>query len=162
VESGAAYVTALVLPGSDAGLMLNAIGKQTASQWGGFTEVSRGATQFAGPTGQYVTYSGTNPTGMQAYLEMMALSHKGSTYLLMISAPANDFGRLKNAFDQMEKSFTVTAAPAAGARLRITGLLRKLAGGSRVAARWGGVVRGGDAADYEGPTGGVHWAPCRL
>jgi hypothetical protein len=114
-SSGAAYVTALVLPGNDADLMVKAVGQQTAKQWKGFAEASGGPMQLAGREGRYATYRGTNPMGTEAYLELMAVNHEGNTYLLMISAPVAEFGRLKTAFDQMEKSFTLTMPSASGA-----------------------------------------------
>ncbi len=109
LANGAAYVTLMVLPGGDPAIFLGAIARQTGGQWKGFREAHRGAAQFAGRSGQYATYQGTNPAGADAYLEMMAVSDQGSTYLLMISAPAAEFGRFQGAFDQIEKSFTLTA-----------------------------------------------------
>jgi hypothetical protein len=102
-------------PGGDAGMLLEAIARQTGGQWKGFRDAHRGGTQLAGRAGQYVTYQGTNPAGADAYLEMMAVSEQGSTYLIMISAPAAEFGRFQGAFDQMEKSFTLTARKQAAA-----------------------------------------------
>jgi hypothetical protein len=114
LSSGSAYVTAMVLEGSDAGMFLDAIGRQTGAQWRGFTQARRGETRLGGLTGVYAVYGGTNPAGTAAYLELMAAANGGRTFLLMMSAPQGDFARLKPAFDQIEQSFRI-AAPAAAA-----------------------------------------------
>ena len=108
LTSAPAYVTVMVLPGSDAGMLMDSIARQTGGQWRGFAEAQRGEVKLAGRGGRYVTYAGTNPAGAAAYLEMMAVSDRGSTYLLMISAPQGLFGGFQGAFDQIEKSFTLT------------------------------------------------------
>jgi len=107
--SAMAYATVMVLPGPDPALFLNAIGKQAGGQWRGFAEARRGDVQLAGHTGPYVTYAGTNPSGADAYLQLMAVSERGSTYLLMFSAPKAEFTRLKAAFDQIEQSLQLIA-----------------------------------------------------
>jgi hypothetical protein len=103
-----AYVTVMVLPGADAGMNLDSIAKQTVGQWRGFAEAQRGETRLAGRTGRYVTYAGTNPAGADAFLEVMAIADRGSTYLLMVSAPKTQFSSFQGAFDRIEKSLTLT------------------------------------------------------
>jgi hypothetical protein len=105
-----AYVTMMVLPSNDPVLMMNSIAKQTGTQWRNFMETGRGATNLGGRTGQFVTYSGTNPMGADSNLQLIGVTDGPSTYLLMISAPKADFQRLKNTFAQIEQSFTLTAA----------------------------------------------------
>lgn len=107
--NGPAYVTVMVLTGADTGAFLDALAKQTGAQWRAFTEAQRGELKLAGRTGRYITYSGTNPAGTDAFLEMMAISERGSTYLFMISAPKTQFSFYQGAFDQIEKSFTLTS-----------------------------------------------------
>lgn len=109
-SNGAAYVTMLSLPGTDPQLMLNSIGAATEKQWRNFTEARRGGANFGGRSGQYVTYSGINPMGSDAFLQMLAATDGSLTYLLMTSAPKADFTRLKSAFDQIEQSFTLTVS----------------------------------------------------
>jgi hypothetical protein len=108
-SSGTAYVTMLVLPGGDAETTLKNIGNATAKQWKNFTEARRGPAKFGGRGGQYVTWSGINPMGADAYLQMLATADGPVTYLLMTSAPKTDFTRMKPAMDQIEQSFTLTA-----------------------------------------------------
>jgi hypothetical protein len=108
--SGAAYITMLVLPGADPVSMMNSIGTQTGKQWKNFAQARRGDANFGGRAGQYVVYSGINPMGADSYLQMLAVTEGSATYLLMTSAPKPDFTRLKSEFDQIEQSFTLTAA----------------------------------------------------
>ena len=108
--SGAAYITMLVLPGVDPVSMMNSIGTQTGKQWKNFAQARRGDVTFGGLNGQYVVYSGINPMGADSYLQMQAVTDGSATYLLMTSAPKADFTRLKTEFDQIEHSFTLTAA----------------------------------------------------
>jgi hypothetical protein len=104
-----AFVTILVLPSSDPGTMMSAMAKQTGTQWRNFAEAARGAANLGGRTGPSFTYSGTNPMGADANLQMLGVTDGSSTYVLMISAPKADFQRLKNTFTQMVQSFTLTA-----------------------------------------------------
>ena len=53
--NGAAYVTAMVVPGGDPGVMFDGIARQTGGQWRNFTAVRRGEAHFGGHTGQYRT-----------------------------------------------------------------------------------------------------------
>lgn len=105
---GAAYVTMLSLPGADPALTLRTIGESTAKQWKNFTEARRGAANFGGGAGQYVTYSGINPIGSESYIQLLGMTDGSLTYLLMKSAPKADFTRLKTAFDGIEESFRLT------------------------------------------------------
>ena len=89
--NGAAYVTAMVLPGNDPKMTIDAIARQSGGQWRNFTEVRGGDTRFAGRVGPYATYSGTNPMGADSYLQMLAITDGISTYLLMTSAPRRIF-----------------------------------------------------------------------
>jgi hypothetical protein len=109
-----AFVTVMVLPGEDAQLFLDSVARQTGSQWRGFTEARRGETQLGGVKGAYVTYAGTNPMGADSYLELIAITGRNCTYLMMISAPKPEFARFQSAFDRIEKSFTLTAGITAG------------------------------------------------
>src|SRR5579862_9718361 len=109
LSAGAAYCTLMVLPGDDPRPSLDAIAKQTGGQWKNFKEARRGEMRLAGRAGTYITYSGTNPVGAEAYLEMMAVSDRGRVFLLMMSAPKAEFGNLKPAFDLIEQSLTVLA-----------------------------------------------------
>jgi hypothetical protein len=109
---GGGYVTAMVLPGTDPGMMLDAIARQTGAQWRNFAEARRGEARFGGRTGPYVTYSGVNPRGADSYLQMLAVTDGTSTYLLMSSAAKSDFLRLKSAFDQIEQGFKLIEARA--------------------------------------------------
>lgn len=113
LSSSGAYVTAMVLAGSDASMFIDAIGRQTGGQWRGFAQARRGETRMAGRAGVYAVYAGTNPAGIQAYLELMAAADRGRTFLIMVSAPQADFARLKPAFDQIEQGLQITAAAAA-------------------------------------------------
>jgi hypothetical protein len=114
LSSGASYVTVLVLPNGDPAAAIDAIARQTAGQWRGFAEARRGDTRLSGLAGKYVTYAGLNPRGVDSYLEMLAVSRAGNTYLLMMAAPKAQFAGVKTALDQIERSFTL-AAGAAGA-----------------------------------------------
>jgi hypothetical protein len=107
---GAAYVTMLVLPGTDPAMVIGSIGDATGKQWKNFAEARRGTATFGGQTGQYVTYSGVNPMGSDSYLQLLDMTDGSLTYLLMTSAPKADFTKLKSAFDQIEHSFKLTAS----------------------------------------------------
>ncbi len=109
-SSGAAYVTLLSLPGTDPALTIGAVGTATGKQWKNFAEMRRGAVNFGERTGQYVTYSGINPTGSDSYIQLLDVTDGSLNYLLMTSAPRADFTRLKSAFDQIEQSFRLTAS----------------------------------------------------
>jgi hypothetical protein len=109
-NSGAAFVTMLVLPGTDIDMMLNTIGTSTGQQWKNFTEARRGDAKFGGRTGKYVTYSGVNPMGADSFFQMLSIADGQVLYLLMTSAPKAEFTRMKGAFDQIEQSFTLTPA----------------------------------------------------
>ena len=108
LSNGGAYVTAMVLAGSDANMFIDAIGRQAGGQWRGFAQARRGETRLAGRAGVYAVYAGTNPAGVPAYLELMAAADGGRTFLLMVSAPQADFARLKPAFDRIEQSLQIT------------------------------------------------------
>ena len=108
--SGPGYVTAMVLPSDDPALMISAIARQTGSQWRNFTEARRGEARFAGRMGSYVTYSGVNPRGADSFLQMLATAEGSTTFLLMTSAPATEFARLKSGFYRIEQSFVLTKA----------------------------------------------------
>ena len=87
---GACYVSVMVLPGADPATTIQAIARQTGGQWQGFREERHGATRLAGREGVYATYSGRNPRGVAAYLQLIAMSDGTNTYLLMSSAPQAD------------------------------------------------------------------------
>jgi hypothetical protein len=108
-SSGAGFVTLLTLPSTDPDLMLNAIATSTGKQWKNFTGARRGNANFGGLPGKYATYSGVNPMGSDSYFELLGVSDGSLTYLLLTSAPKADFTRMKDAFDQIERSFTLTA-----------------------------------------------------
>jgi hypothetical protein len=105
----------MVLPGGDANLFIDSIAGQTGKQWRRFAAAQRGQMKLAGRSGHDITYSGTNPAGMEAYLEMMAISDRGSTYLLMISAPKAEFNFFQSGFDRLEKSLRLTSRIPSGA-----------------------------------------------
>lgn len=112
--SGTAYATVMVLPGSNGGMFMDAIARQTGKQWHGFTEVGRGDMRLAGRAAKYVTYSGANPLGADAYLQMIAVSDQGRTFLCMFSAAKPEYTTLKGAFDKIEQSFQIAASAGGG------------------------------------------------
>jgi hypothetical protein len=119
-----AYLTVMVFQGGEPETLLAAIARQTGAQWHSFAEARRGATQLGGRAGTYVTYAGTNPKGVDAYLQMLAVADGPRTFLLMMSAPKADYARVRAAFDQMELSFRMgtgepdAPAPAGAAKGR--------------------------------------------
>lgn len=108
-HSGAAFETMIVSPSSDVDLMMNSTGSAIGKQWKNFGEARRGAARFGGRNGTYVVYSGRNPMGADAYMQVLAATDGNLTYMLLTSAPKSDFGRMKSAFDGIEQSFTLTA-----------------------------------------------------
>ena len=112
VASGSGYVTALAFAGSDARTLVDSVARQLGAQWTGFTQARTGDMRLAGRSGVYATYSGTNPKGVPAYLQLLATAEGNNTFLLVISAPKTEFAKFKPGFDQIEKSFTVNAARA--------------------------------------------------
>lgn len=119
--SGTAYATVLVLPGSNGGMFMDAIARQTEKQWHGFTEVGRGDMSLAGRAAKYVTYSGTNPLGADAYLQMIAVSDQGRTFLCMFSASKPEYAALKGTFDKIGQSFQIAASAGGGVTPAPTG-----------------------------------------
>ena len=115
-SSGNAFATVLVFTGNNKpDEMLRGVSQQTGQQWKNFTEARRGETKFAGHTGPYITFSGTNPKGLDSYLQILAVTDGNSTYMLMSTAPKTDYGKMRPGFDQIEQSFALgapkTAAP---------------------------------------------------
>jgi len=109
-SAGAAYVTMLVLPGTNTQLMIDSIATSTGKQWKNFVEQRRGTAAFGGRSGSYLTYSGVNPVGSDSYLQILGVTDGSLVYVMMTSAPKADFTRLKGAFDQIERSFTLSVA----------------------------------------------------
>ena len=103
--SGNAFSTLMVFTGNtDPAGKIASIAAETGKQWRNFAEARRGETKFAGRTGPYVTYSGINPKGLDSYLQMLAVTDGAAVYLLMSSAPKNEYAKMKPGFDQVEQS----------------------------------------------------------
>lgn len=109
--SGTLNVTMLTVSGSDPNLSINAIGTQTGQQWKNFKEIRQTTVPFGGQAGQYATYSGLNPKGVDSYFELLGTTDGTFTYLLMTSVPKADAARLKTAFSQIQGSFQMTSRP---------------------------------------------------
>jgi hypothetical protein len=103
--NGQAYLSVLTFGPGEASTYLEAMGRQFGGQWRSFREAHRGPAKVGGRNGQYVTYQGSNPNGVDAFLELIAVDTPSNGFLLMLSAPAAEFARFQTAFDQMEKSF---------------------------------------------------------
>ena len=115
--SDSVFVTILVIPGAEVATTINAISAQTGKQWRNFAQARHGEAQFGGRTGQFETYSGVNPMGVDSFLQLLGVSDGSATYLMMTSASKADFTRLRNALDQIENSF------AFGAKTNVTDAL---------------------------------------
>jgi hypothetical protein len=112
--SGNAFATLMVFTNNvDPAGMLRGISQQTGAQWKNFTEVRRGDTRFGGRTGPYITFSGINPKGLDSYLQMLAVTDGVSTYVLLNTAPKNEYGKARTGFDQIEQSFAFGGSKAA-------------------------------------------------
>ena len=105
---GPMYMTMLVLPSSDPDLMMSSIAAATGKQWKNFAEARRGSVNFGGRSGNYITYSGINPAGASAFLELLGVTDGSLTYLLMTSAPTISFTLQRVIFDQVQQSFTLS------------------------------------------------------
>lgn len=112
-NNAGAFVTMLVLPGSDVDLTLGSMGTSTGKIWKNFTEERRGDATFGGLPAKYVTYSGLSPLGMDSYIQLLAATDRQSIYVLMTQASKSDFTRRKAIFDGIERSFTLTGAATA-------------------------------------------------
>jgi hypothetical protein len=109
-NNAGAFVSMLVLPGSDVDLTLASMGSSTGKIWKNFTEERRGDATFGGLPAKYVTYSGLSPIGMDSYIQLLAATDRQSTYVLMTQASKSDFARRKAIFDSIERSFTLLGA----------------------------------------------------
>jgi hypothetical protein len=112
-NNAGAFVSMLVLPGSDVDLTLNTMGASTGKIWKNFTEERRGDAIFGGLPAKYITYSGLSPVGADSFMQLLATTDKQSVYVLMTQASKSDYTRRKAVFDGIERSFTLLAPTAA-------------------------------------------------
>ena len=109
-NSNGSFVTMLALPGSDADMTIATMSKSIGNQWKDFAAARSGDAVFAGRPAKYGTYSGSNPMGVDSYLQMLVMVDGPTTYVLLTQAAKKDFTSRKSEFDQIEQSFKLTAS----------------------------------------------------
>jgi len=106
-SSGTASVSLMALPGSNADVTMDVMGKSFAGKWQNFKETDRGDGRFGGRPAKYVMFSGKSPTGANAVLRLLAMVDENLTYVLMAETPESDFTRRKSELDQIEQGFAL-------------------------------------------------------
>jgi hypothetical protein len=105
---GNAFATVMVFTGNtDPPGILKGITQTFGMQWKNFVEARRGDTKFAGRTGPYITFSGVNPKGLDSYLQLLAVTDGGSSFVLICTAPKTEYTKARPMFDQIEQSFAL-------------------------------------------------------
>jgi hypothetical protein len=89
--------------------------RQVGQQWRDFQEIQRGDTQLGNLPAKLGVYSGVNPKGVPALLKVIAAAGPGHTYMLLLSAPQNEFGAVGADLSQIEQGFSTGGGPAPAA-----------------------------------------------
>jgi hypothetical protein len=108
------FVVIEIVPGGNADRnRINAAVGQIGAQWRNFTQKEAGGKTLAGRPGFYVFFDGLNPGGVQATLRVAGTYVGDDAYVLLMSAPAAEFGRYSVAFKQIESSLAIGSGLAA-------------------------------------------------
>ena len=110
VTSGDAYVRIVKVPGGgkDEQLVKRVI-DQVGAQWTQFKQDERGQAKLAGSDGIYLFLSGVNPKGVEATMRIVAAPVGDDAYMLIMSAPKQEFLPLREAFKQIEHTFALSS-----------------------------------------------------
>jgi len=109
-SNGAAFVSVLVLPGSDVDQTLETIGKSFVGQWKDFAQVRQDQATLGGRPAKSVTYSGASPIGADSFLQLVAMADGQSVYLLMTQVAKSAFAAKQSECDGIARSFALSVS----------------------------------------------------
>ena len=113
VSRGNAYANVVLFEGAGGGWSVaEQVVRQVGQQWRGFQEIQRGDTQLGNLPAKLGVYSGVNPKGVPALLKVIAAAGPGHTYMLLLSAPQNEFEAVGADLSRIEQGFSTAGGPA--------------------------------------------------
>jgi hypothetical protein len=113
ISRGNAYANVVLFEGAGGGWSVaEQVVRQVGQQWRDFQEIQRGDTQLGTLPAKLGVYSGVNPKGVPALLKVIAAAGPGHTYMLLLSAPQNEFGTVGADLSQIEQGFSTGGGPA--------------------------------------------------
>lgn len=106
VVRGDAYVSVMIFDhDSDAESLVRSLSRQISSKWKQSEEISYGTSSVAGLSATSAAFSGINPQGVEAVLQMAGTSAKGTAYVLVMSSPKSDLQKVRAILGQIAASF---------------------------------------------------------
>ena len=106
VVRGDAYVSVMIFDhNSDAESLVRSLSRQIGSKWKQSEGVSYGTSSVAGLSATTAAFSGINPQGVEAVLQMAGISTKDTAYVLVISSPKSDLPKVRPILGQIAGSF---------------------------------------------------------
>lgn len=106
VVRGNAYVSVMIFDhNSDAEGLVRSLSRQVNSKWKQSEPVTYGTSSLAGSTAITAAFSGINPQGIEAVLQMAGTSARDTVYVLVISSPKSDLPQMRTLLGQIAGSF---------------------------------------------------------
>ncbi|MBN1419346.1 MAG: hypothetical protein JXP34_11245 [Planctomycetes bacterium] len=112
---GEAAISAMVIPGSrTAAELLASVVEQTRKQWKDYRETGREPRTIAGRDAQTVAFGGVSPKGADTLARIAALAAPETGLVLVLTAPAGEFGAAEAAWKKVLDGIRMGDAGALG------------------------------------------------
>jgi hypothetical protein len=111
IVRGDCYVSVLVFRHtSDTAGLLDQLAQSMGRKWKRFRSLRRGETTLAGLKAATASFSGENPQGVAALLQLTGVNSSGTAYILVTGATETDLPEAQTTLAKIEHSFSLFAA----------------------------------------------------